>query len=71
MEDFYMDTLRERREAEGMTRADLASLLCVAEGTVARWERGVSIPRLRERRALALRFSTRTAGERKGKGRAK
>ena len=47
-----MRTLRELREAAGLTQLDIATQLAVTPGTVYNWERGRGEPRARQLRQL-------------------
>jgi transcriptional regulator with XRE-family HTH domain len=60
------ETLRRRREALGMTQAELARALGVYQATISQWERGkrgIQHPRLLELALRALELE-RQAGER-------
>jgi transcriptional regulator with XRE-family HTH domain len=48
-----MPTLRELREAAGLTQLELANQLSVTPGTVYNWERGRGEPRARQVPQLA------------------
>ena len=49
-----MRTLREVREATGLTEHQLAAMVAVATGTLAAWERGHGRPNTRQVGQLAL-----------------
>ncbi len=49
-----MQTLREVREATGLTEHQLATMVAVATGTLAAWERGHGRPNTRQVGQLAL-----------------
>lgn len=48
-----MKTIKELREAAGLTQLQLAYRLGVTPGSVSAWERGVTEPRSLQLRALA------------------
>jgi DNA-binding transcriptional regulator YiaG len=66
LETFPTDRLKTLRESAGMTRTELAAALGVVERTIERWEAGISVPRLREQRALYAQFPS-TNGKRKAR----
>ena len=53
-EEALMRTLRELREAAGLTQLELANRLGVTPGTIYNWERGRGEPRARQSLELAL-----------------
>ncbi len=48
-----MPTLRQLREAAGMTRLEVAIRMNVTPGTIYNWERGIREPRGRQLQQLA------------------
>lgn len=54
-----MQTIRELREAAGLTQAQLAARLDVTPSSVYAWEAGKSEPRATQLRALARLFGVR------------
>jgi transcriptional regulator with XRE-family HTH domain len=57
-----MRTLRELREATGLTGGQLASMIAVTAGTLASWERGHGRPNTRQVGQLALALGVTPAG---------
>jgi len=55
-------TLRQLREARGLTQLEVATELKTYPGTVGNWERGVQEPRLAQITALAKLYGV-TEGE--------
>lgn len=57
------DIIRTRRHARGMRLLDLAARVGKSRSTVHRWERGESVPSMRDLRRLAkvLQFSVAEA----------
>lgn len=51
-----MKTIRELREAKGMTQLEVAFQLKVTPATVSNWERGVFEPKATQLRAIAKLF---------------
>jgi transcriptional regulator with XRE-family HTH domain len=51
-----MHTIRELREAGGLTQLELAIQLGVTPATVSNWERGVAEPKVAQLRAIARFF---------------
>ncbi len=51
-----MKTIRELRDAKGLTQLEVAYQLGVTPATVSNWERGVYEPKVTQLRALARLF---------------
>ncbi|MGA9112918.1 MAG: helix-turn-helix transcriptional regulator [Candidatus Dormiibacterota bacterium] len=49
-------TIRQLREAAGLTQAELARRVGVQTSQVSRWERGVAVPTARNARRLGRRL---------------
>lgn len=51
-----MRTIRELREAAGLTQLELANALGVTPSTVYKWERGMNEPKASQLKGMALLF---------------
>lgn len=54
--------IREAREEAGLDQAELATLLCVTQGTVSHWEQGRALPSIPMLRRIA-EHTNRTPAE--------
>lgn len=52
-----MPTIKQLRESKGWAQIDLALRLGVDQGTVSKWERGISTPRIAQLREMVELFN--------------